>query len=197
MKKQEKNICILSKDLVAGGAEKQALLLAKTLNGHHNIYVYVFKNIIHNRNLRYIEEHNIPIRVLTGNFIVKLYVLFKALKANNTDILISYLFKGNVICGVIGMLAGVKVRIGGIRNAFLKPVKERFERIVHNHFNTYTIFNNLSGAELYSKRKFNKDKIIVIPNCIISPELIIRDDDAIVEILTVGRFVPQKDYLTA
>ncbi|MCW3786240.1 glycosyltransferase [Plebeiibacterium sediminum] len=197
MKKQKKNICILSKDLVAGGAEKQALMLAKTLNEYHNIYVIVFKNIIHHRNLRYIEENNIPIKVLNGSLFFNLFALFKALKAYHTDVLISYLFKGNVLCGVIGFLAGVKVRIGGVRNAFLKPHKEIFERVMHNHFNTYTIFNNLSGAALYSRRKFNKEKIVVIPNCIISPALIERKDDKIVEILTVGRFVPQKDYLTA
>ncbi len=193
----KKNICILSKDLVAGGAEKQALILAKTLDQYHNISVIVFKDVIHQRNRTFIEENNIPIKVLKGHLMIKLFVLYRVLKSNNTDILISYLFKGNVLCGIIGSLAGVKVRIGGIRNAFLKPKKEVFERIMHNVFNTYTIFNNLSGAELYSKRKFNREKIVVIPNCITSPDFIARNGIKTVEILTVGRFVPQKDYLTA
>ncbi len=197
MSQIKKNICILSKDLVAGGAEKQALILANTLSSYHNVSVIVFKDIIHDRNKKFIEENHIPIQVLHGNFIVKSFLVYKILRKKNIDILISYLFKGNLVCGLVGLLAGVQVRIGGIRNAILNPKKERIERILHNRFNSLTIFNNYSGAELYAKRKFKPDKILVVPNCISFPDQIARKNSSDVKVLTVGRFVPQKDYYTA
>lgn len=72
------------------------------------------------------------------------------------------------------------------------------ERIVHNFLATGSIFNCYSGANEIGGRGFNKSKNIVIPNCFPDiKEPIIRNDQQVKHIVTIARYVPQKDYYTA
>ena len=145
---------------------------------------------------KWIYQANLDIVVLNGNLLLKAIKLFRLLKAKKVMFLFTYLLTSNVLGAVIGRLANVKYRIGGIRNAYLHPKKEIIERFIHNQFNNKTIFNNHSGILHYSNRGFKTDKITIIPNCIQLHPSIDKNLSKGITILSVGRFVKQKDYFT-
>ena len=126
---------------------------------------------------------------------------YKALKAllkeNYIDILFNYLTKPNVIGSIAGRKAVVKQIYNGIRNSRIDWWKLILERFAHNRYATATIYNCYSGEEYFSSKGLKKDKAIVIPNCFPDiAEPIVREDKEVKHIVTVGRFVPQKDYKT-
>ena len=69
---------------------------------------------------------------------------------------------------------------------------------IEDYFTAGTIFNCYSGKREIGTKGLKESKSIVIPNCFpnISVE-ITRQDKHIKNIVTVGRFVKQKDYNTA
>jgi glycosyltransferase involved in cell wall biosynthesis len=77
-------------------------------------------------------------------------------------------------------------------------VKLFFERLCHNFISSGTIFNCYSGAEYFKQNNFNSDKCIVVHNCFPNiAEPITRNNEDVVTIITIGRFVEQKDYKTS
>jgi glycosyltransferase involved in cell wall biosynthesis len=124
-----------------------------------------------------------------------LYALFK----NTPDsVCISYLATGNTINAIIGKLAGIRFRIGGIRSSKIHWFKKIIQRHLHNYWLTYSIFNNKKGFEELISEGFRKEKGLVIFNCIEMPQQIVKSDKTDkINILTVGRFVEAKDFKTA
>lgn len=182
-----------------GGAEKQAALLAMVLNKHYNVYIYLLcgEKLAARQNLEILSNTGVHIQSLSGNFISKVRQLKKELDHNRIELLLNYLTSCNVVGAIAGRLAGVRRVYGGIRNAREEYTKMIMDKIVHNHISSGSIYNCYSGAEYFTAKGYNHKKNIVIPNCfwnIATP--IIRRDRKIKHIVTVGRFVPQKDYKT-
>jgi len=194
-----KNILILIDSLDSGGAQKQALMLAKCLDKSHNVVfaVYYGERIDPAFTNKLAELNNPPV-LLNGNHLKRIITLFSTIKKTKTDILFTYLLLPNLIGSVVGRLAGVKTIVGGIRNSELDKKKLPIERFIHNHINHFTVYNNFRGRDNLVLRDFNKNKTRVIPNVfeVDNPE-IIRSNKSPVNILSVGRFTPQKDYFTA
>ncbi len=193
------NIAILIPTINAGGAEKQAVLLAAQLARKYNVHVIVFagEKESYAKNVEILEHANVNIHKLMGGSFGKINQLKKLFRECNIEILFNYLTFPNVIGSLVGKRAGVKKCYGGIRSSHLPWWKVILERFVHNHYATATIYNCYSGAEYFAGRGFNKEKNIVIPNCF--PEIaepICRNDKDVKHIVTVGRFVPDKDYKT-
>ncbi len=196
----QKNIAILIPTLKAGGAEKQAVLLGSLLSKRFNVHVIILsgeQNVAFSKNVEIIENSNVKLHKLQGGTMAKYKALKALLKENNIDILFNYLTKPNVIGSIAGRKAGVKQIYNGIRNSRIDWWKLILERFAHNHYATATIYNCYSGEEYFSSKGLKKDKAIVIPNCFQNiAEPITREDKEIKHIVTVGRFVPQKDYKT-
>lgn len=193
------NIAILIPSLRQGGAEKQAALLASVLDKHHSVDLYLLygDNAIAPQNKEVIDSANIRIHLLNGNNISKIFKLSKEFKARKIDVLFNYLTSCDVIGAVAARMAGVKRVYGGIRNTRLEWHKMIADRFIHNHIATGTIYNCYSGAEYFKSKGFRKSKNIVIPNGFMDiAQPIVREDKPIKHIVTNGRFVPQKDYLT-
>ena len=194
-----KNIAILIPTIKPGGAEKQATLLATLLDKHYKVDMYLYLGYLQPapQNLRLLEKSNVKVHPLEGSTCKKIKVLSKLLKKNNTDILFNYMTNCDIIGCIAAKIAKVKIIYGGIRNVYLEKYKILAERIVHNNFATGTIFNCYSGAEEIGSKGLKKEKAIVIPNCFPNiSEPIVREDKEVKHIVTVGRFVPQKDYKT-
>ena len=192
-------IVILIPTIKPGGAEKQAALLAKILNEEHEVHfiaLYGRKDLsmtVQN----YLNDANVSVHFLSGRFFNKWKELFLLIKHFRFDIAFNYLTLPDVIGAMVEKIAGVKKVFNGIRNSRLAPAKTMMEWFAHNFVADYTVYNCNSGADYFANLGFNKKKSIVIHNCFpnISPP-IHREDRQIKKIITVGRFEPQKDYLT-
>ena len=194
-----KNIAILIPTINAGGAEKQASLLASLLSKNYKVCMILYSGEAktNETNVKRLKEANINVIKLVGNVFTKIKDLKSALKVNNIDCLFNYLTKPNFVGAIAAKKAGVKCIYNGIRNSRIDWWKLILERIAHNHYATATIYNCYSGEEYFSSKGLKKDKAIVIPNCFPNiSEPIVREDKEIKHIVTVGRFVPQKDYKT-
>lgn len=197
---KSKNIAILVKHLLRGGAEKQAVLLAEVLDKDYIVHFIIFnKNEIDKEYLRFFHENkSIRLHFLNGNKLSKLYSLYKCLKKNSIEVLFSYLTAANFYAAVIGRLAKVSRIYSGIRSIEFPFLKKEMEKFVTNHVSSVTISNCYSGRDIFIRQGFKKEKMIVIPNCykdILPPQE--RSEREVVRIISVGRFVFEKDYHTA
>lgn len=194
-----KHISIFVKNLTSGGAEKQSVLLAKALVGHYDVHYIIFNgNKVHRKYMDMLEEDSrIRIQFFTGNHIRRYNAFVKYLKDNKIKAVFSYLTAANAYACLAGMQSNVKV-FTGLRNAELPILKCWTDRFLTNHLAEKAISNSFSGKNNFIRKGFKDDKIIVIPNCfenirVYSPKPV----KEILRIITVGRFVPQKDYETA
>ncbi len=198
--KEPLNIFILSNTLLKGGAEKQSVLLANVLNRFYNVtFIVYYGRSTDNELITFLKHNNITTCYLSGSHLKKCLHLFKMFNKNKRAIIFSYLATTNIINALIGSLAGVHFKIGGIRNAHLTKWKMIVQRFLHNSLLNYTIFNNYEGMNLLIGKGFKKGKSKVIHNCIeiIEKGIKQKSRNSIINILTVSRFVPQKDYFTA
>lgn len=194
-----KNIAILIPTLKEGGAEKQSVLLALTLQNNHNVHFFVLYDIdsIATQNKALLDRSRVTIHSMSGSLMSKLSQLKREFKANSIDVLFNYLTSCNVVGAIAGRMAGVKKIYGGIRNTHLEWHKIIVERFIHNHIASGTIYNCYTGAAYFESRGFLPNRNMVIPNCFLDiAPTISRGDRPIKHIITVGRFVPQKDYKT-
>lgn len=197
MKRQ--SIAILIPSLRQGGAEKQAALLATVLDKYHSVDLYLLYGNIHiaPQNKALLDRSGVRLHQLTGNMISKFIRLVKELRSKKIDVLFNYLTSCDVVGAFAARMAGVKRVYSGIRNTRLEWHKMVADRLTHNLVATGTIYNCYSGAEYFTSKGFNKKKNIVIPNGFMDiAQPIIREDRPIKHIVTTGRFVAQKDYLT-
>ena len=194
-----KNIVIFTNTLKSGGAEKQAILLAKALQNNYIIWLVVYYGDQYNqRYIDYLNNNNINTIYLYGHHLKKIIFFYNFLKKQKIDIIFSYLVTTNFLGSLVGRIVGVKYTIGGIRSSILSNKKIFLQRFIHNYINTFTIINNYKGRELLIKQGFLAHKIKVITNCYIAIEKPIkRQDTNIITILSVGRFCEAKDYFTA
>lgn len=188
-------VFIFSQTLLKGGAEKQAILLAISLKDLYDVTIIIFyPKKIDGHHLNILNENEINVLKLDGNFFIKVCKLLKAINGNT--IIFNYLFLPNVLGGIISKLKKHTLSIGGIRSARLKNGKRKVERFVHNRVNDFTIFNNQTGVNNSLIHGFKRDKIIYIPNVLFPlPKFDQKDlSRNSFNILTVGRFEQVKNF---
>jgi glycosyltransferase involved in cell wall biosynthesis len=192
-------IFIFLPSLESGGAEKQSLILAKVLKSHYDVCIIILRgNRINNRNRKYLADHKIDHIPLQGILFTRLYKFYKLLKYQDINIIFAYLASCNFFAGIIGRIAGTDFVVGGIRNSVFSQHKLIVQKFLHNHLLDYSISNNYAGVDNLVDLGFNKNKFVVIPNCIeYNRSPVNRNNQKILTILSVGRFVPQKDYYSS
>ena len=185
--------------LKSGGAEKQSIYLIRELINHYDAKLIVYDGDLFDERmlslLKDIEDHVIWLK---GNHLAKLIFIYKLFSQKKNTAVISYLARINFINAVVGALAGVKFRIGGIRSSRFHPVKLVIQKILHNTLLTCSIFNNYAGLEHLKTKGFDPVKSYVIHNGIkVNREPVLRHKRNRIVILSVGRFIEAKDYKTA
>ncbi|HBC78672.1 MAG TPA: hypothetical protein DEO60_03190 [Bacteroidales bacterium] len=195
------HIAIICKTFLKGGAEKQALILTKLLvdKGIDVILINWYGEKVDQRNLKFISDNSIRYYPMSGSYLKKLKKFQKIIQVDEISIIISYLTLANFVSGVSKILNRNIITIGGIRNERLPFYKFLFEKLIHNYLNDATVFNNYSAKEKFERRGFNPNKIFVIQNAIElkNPQSVSKISNGEIKIITVGRFVRQKDYETA
>lgn len=194
-------IAIVCKTFLKGGAEKQALILAKLIT-EKNTEVFLvnwYGRKIDPVYQHFIEDKSLNYFPLKGTFLHKFFRFQKLLKDEKISIIVSYLTLSNFVSGISKIFNRRIVCIGGIRNEKLPFYKFLFEKLIHNYLNDATVFNNYSAKNKFEKRGFNPGKIHVIQNAIEfnNSHIDFKSVNGEVKIITVARFVRQKDYVTA
>jgi glycosyltransferase involved in cell wall biosynthesis len=194
------SIIIFCKTLLKGGAEKQALTLAKLLTGKQVRITIVSwcGDQIDAANQAFIEGNSLEYIGLKGNPVVKFLNFNKIIKERKISIVLSYLTLANFIAGMTRLFNRKLITVGGIRTEQFPYYKFIFERFVHNHLNDATVFNNYAAKNKFEKKGFTSAKIDVIHNSIDVPvrRTDRRSPDEI-RVISVCRFVGSKDFHTA
>ncbi len=191
-----KKVAILVSTLKIGGAEKQSVYLFNALKKNYETSFIVFHgDMIDNRNIQLIEGNNYKIIRLHGNLLYKLFFLYEFLNSNRITHLFTYLTKPNFWGSLIARIAGVNNTYTNIRTTTLPPWKIMLEKIASLGAKGI-IFNSYSGATIFEKKGFKNS--IFIPNCFVNvSEPLVRTKNEEIKIITVGRFVEEKDYFTS
>jgi len=184
-----------------GGTEKQVLVLSKLLTGEKsNIALINWSGKKTDPEYSvYIKNNSIRYFALEGNLLKKFLVFIGILRDERASFILSYLTLPNFVSGLSKIFVKNITRIGGIRNEKLPYYKFIAERWVHNNFNDATVFNNFSAKEKFEKCGFKAGKIFVIHNAISTSQLNgkLKRKGPEIRIVTVSRFVKQKDFKTA
>lgn len=195
-----KEVVVFVKNLTSGGAEKQSVLLAKILANDCKVHYVIFNGKkIHDKYLDLLKEDpRVKIKVFDGNYVLRFFAMVQYLKENHIDVIFSYLTMANLLAVAIGKIAKTRKIYTGLRNARLPYLKQLVDKIVCNYVATAAVCNCYSGKKHFISKGFKEDKILVIPNCFdnilpYSP----KKQSSVIKIITVGRFVKQKDYETA
>ena len=185
--------------VACGGAEKQCVLTAVGLREKYKHDVCVVVDSDRNADKRLVKSlecAGVALIVLPQGLVRSTRILYRILRENRESVLFAYLTRPNVMGGVIGRMAGVRAVYLGIRTTVLPFWKLVFEVVVNRMFATATIFNSHSAAKKWSWL-FAKGKTMVIPNAREAMgRAISHEKNQIVVIVTVGRFVRDKDYPT-
>lgn len=192
-------IAVFVKNLTSGGAEKQAVLLAKTLAGDYVVHFIILNgDKLHQKYLDLLrEDKRVNVVMFRGGHFCRFNQFVKYLKINHISAIFSYLTAANAYACMASFFHKMKVYTG-LRNAELPQMKHLADRVMTNLIATKAIANCYSGKTNFSAHGFRKDKIEVIPNCFenIQPYQV-KALNEVKHIITVGRFVAQKDYETA
>ena len=199
MQDKIKAIAVFVKNLTSGGAEKQSVLLAKALAGDYDVHYIIFNGW--NVHKKYMDmlgyDGRIHVCRLRGGRVGRFRAFVAYLKQNGIKAVFSYLTAANVYACMAGRMAGADVYTG-LRNAELPSLKLMADRLMANYFAKRAIANCYSERNNFVSKGFKSRKVSVIPNCFenISPYSV-KVSNSFLRIITVGRFVPQKDYETA
>ena len=195
-----KKIAIVLKNLTRGGAEKQSILLARALADEYEIHYVILNGHMVNENYMALlrSDHRIVIHYFTGHLILRIKQFYDCIRGLSPYAIFSYLTMANLVAAVVGRFCGCGRIYTGLRNARLPWPKLVADRFICNHWATYAISNSISGMEHFALRGFQKEKMTAISNCYedITPYTPKTPHEEI-RIITVGRFVKQKDYKTA
>lgn len=193
-------IVIINNWLISGGAEKQGLILAKTLQNDYEVTLCIYyPHKIENKFLAEINDSKINLLFLSGNHLKKYITFYSFCKQQKISAIISYLFAGNILNAIIGSLLQIPILIGGVRSSNHPFIKNFIQKILHNKLLTLTISNSFKGKDVCIKFGYEENKLKVIHNCFElknEPKVEAKNKN-IINIITVARFVPDKDYLTS
>jgi glycosyltransferase involved in cell wall biosynthesis len=196
------SVTVFIRDMDIGGAQNQSILLVKYLSRYHSTQLVVYYK--KGGYLTRVEKENLNITFLEGNHISKFVYLYNIFKKGNKNILFNMLPINNVIGGIIGKFAGVSKIYGGIRtdninnNNLYFHFKLIIQRLICNYVVDGFISNSYSAKDSYERYGFSVNKLLVIHNIIDRNNVISKHkNDNYVNILSIGRMVPQKNYLFA
>lgn len=187
-------VAILVSTLEVGGAEKQAALLARALSRRFQLLLIVWNGgRVDDAILSQVTASSAQIVLLSGGRIRRVLELLRILRVSKVRTLFSYLLAANLLGAICGRLSGVPRIYAGVRNTKLPPWKAQLERFI----NRYLVSSTICNSEAAKAEVFGSDchRVHVIPNCIVAREPCAdRGVGGRVRIVSVARFVPQKDY---
>lgn len=195
----KKTVSIFVSTIGSGGAEKQAALLAKAISIKYRVlFIVLYGNYEQSKSVMSIlKDSNAEVHLLTGSWFKRICKFYNLIQSNQTYCIFNYLTQCDFLGALLARLCRVTKIYNGIRNTDMERHKVILEYLSHNFIANGTIFNSHAGEKKFIEKGFKKNRCITIPNCYVDiAQPIERKDGEIVSIITVGRFVAQKDYET-
>ena len=192
------NIAFFIRSLHLGGAEKQSIILSNELSKTHNVFLIIFYK--EGELMQNIDTGSKTYFFPEGNIIKKCFVILNFLRKNKVDFLFNFLPLNNIIGSITGKVAGVNKVYNGIRGEKIKRnwLKMKVQCFLSNYVADGVISNSHKAKEIYAEYGYKKEKIVVIHNGInVEKTLTYHGNSKPLLILSVGRFVEEKDYKTA
>lgn len=151
-------------NLELGGAERQALILAKHLTQHSHAHVEIWGFNRSGPVAQICDQHRIPSRIVPLQQPSDLRNFANLLRDNRPDILLPYTLIPNVVCGLVWQRTGARLCVWNQRDEGLFAINAKWQQRAA-HQTPQFIANSPSGAR-YLTGKLNVDpsKIRVIPN---------------------------------
>lgn len=193
-----KVVVVLVKNLVSGGAEKQAFLLAKSLSSAYESHLVVWNGAVVDDKFRAMfAGSGINIHLVTGGAIARVRGVCALIKSLRPAVLFSSLTAANTFAAIIGKMYSIPV-VTSLRCTWFPRHKMIAERFVTNHLVALTVPNSHTGKEIFGNAGFRADKLEVVSNCFEKiKEYEPKESHSGIKVISVGRFVPEKDYGTA
>jgi glycosyltransferase involved in cell wall biosynthesis len=177
---QGRRIVFVLGNLELGGAERQALILARYLAEHEQAVVQVWGFNKTGPVAETCERFGLPWRVMpypfTGALLPQVRGLIRvgaALRATKPDILLPYTLGPNILCGLIWPWTGARACVWNQRDEGIVPYGSRVARRAAQRTPRF-ISNSERGARfLIEKLRVDEAKVTVIRNGIefVAPEL--------------------------
>lgn len=191
-------IAVFVKNFENGGAEKQAALLARLLAPRFDVHFLVFNaRRVHRRSESLVRGvSGIRYVAFEGPFPRRFCAFVRHLRRHRVRLVFSYLTAANAFACLAKPFCRAKVCVG-LRNARLPWPKHVADAFLARFFADAAVVNSHAGAAHFARTGFPARKLVVIPNCMedIAPP-VKRVPGTPPRVVTVGRFVPQKDYPT-
>lgn len=171
----KKRIAFITPGISVGGAEKQLAMLAWSLksSGHEIILVSLKRPTQANRLIDFDGLDVIFVEMKTlFCLVIGVFRIRKIFAKLNPDFIQGWMFAGNIIASVVGLLFGYKF-FHSIRASNMDRERYRFHIFLNrlfSHFALAVITNSHRGAEYYATYGFPKQNMIVIPNGINTEE---------------------------
>jgi glycosyltransferase involved in cell wall biosynthesis len=168
---QGRRIVFVLGNLELGGAERQALILARYLSEHEQAVVQVWGFNKTGPVAAMCEQHGLPWRVIefpfTGPRLKQIRSLIRvcsALRKTKPDLLLPYTFGPNIVCGLIWRWTGARACVWNQRDEGIVPYASSVARWAAKRTPRF-ISNSLGGARfLIEKLGVDETKVTVIRN---------------------------------
>lgn len=196
--KDMKVVAVLVKNLVSGGAEKQAFLLAKALSTAYDSHLIVWNgSVVDDKFRAQFADSGINIHLVMGGAIARMRGVCALIKSLRPEVIFSSLTAANAFAAIIGKMYSIPV-VTSLRCTWFPRHKMIAERFVTNHLVALTVPNSHTGKEIFAKAGFKADRLEVVSNCFENiKEYEPKESHDEIKVISVGRFVPEKDYGTA
>ena len=205
----QKRILHLIDSLGVGGTEKQLVLTIKQLGQdtfEHHVLVF-------NPNYDYFKDElmrcGVKIWYLPEgkrNYLMRFLEIVKLIKKVKPHVLHSWAYHHNFYAGVAGMAAGIRRRIGSVRNDYfrsIKTIKKMWRMLAEKTITDYVVNSKETYSQMISVGIHEK-KINYIPNFVDYGNLVVsnqnvgadhQDSDRVFTLGIIGNLRKQKNHL--
>lgn len=191
------DIAIIINTLSFGGAEKQAVFLAKEMCKKFHVHFFILDGKkVEERLRKELIRPNITLYYLRSGFFFKCFYIYNLLKFKKINIIFSFLATSNFVAAISGNFAGVEGIYMSIRSARVSLKKRFIQKFLNNYLTSGTVFNNFTGRVKMIQYGFKAHKSYVIQNCIPVPpkKLKLNVNSDKVKVCSLGRFIPVKNF---
>jgi len=166
-----KKVIIVLSQLELGGAERQALLLARYLKNEQGAHVQVWGVGSPGRLARLCEQYGIPWRIepielsrKPLRLLANLIGYARKIRKERPDIILAYTILPNVVCGLVWRLTGARIYVWNQRDSGVEHFGKTLERLAVLNTRHFVANAHHVSSFLVNTLRVNRKRVRVIHN---------------------------------